>query len=215
MATQAGLPQVAKLVGIVAWIGLAGLMAGCASERATTVTTDQTIREERVTEPLGHFPAMPRAEKEPAPVPTPAPSAQATRPSSAAVAPEALPATPPAVSAPIEALGAAALLDIPFDFDRYTFRLDAKNIIEVNALRLKEQSGWKLLLEGRCDEVGTADYNLVLGQQRADAVKKYLASLDLPPSAIQTVSYGKEQPLCTEHSTACWEKNRSVRFVLK
>jgi peptidoglycan-associated lipoprotein len=215
MDAKPGLPEVAKLIGVVAWIGLIGLLIGCASERSTTMTTDQTMREERVTDPLAHIPVTPRAQKEPAPVPSPAPSAQATLPSSAAVAPQAVPVTPPAGGTPIEALGAAALLDIPFDFDRYNFRLDAKNIIEVNALRLKEQSGWRLLLEGRCDEVGTLAYNLVLGQQRADAVKHYLSSLDLPISAIETVSYGKEQPLCTEHSTACWEKNRSVRFVLK
>ena len=88
-------------------------------------------------------------------------------------------------------------------------------MVEVNANRLKEERVGKVLLEGRGDEVGTAAYNLVLGERRAQMVRRYLEGLDLPPIEIATISYGKDRPICTEHSAECWEKNRTVHFEVQ
>ncbi len=107
------------------------------------------------------------------------------------------------------------LLDIPFDFDQSSLRLDAIAMVEANARRLKEDGVKKVLLEGRADEIGTSEYNLVLGERRARGVKHYLESLGLVPLVIDTTSYGKDRPLCTQHSAECWQKNRSVRFVVR
>ncbi|HKW85463.1 MAG TPA: OmpA family protein [Nitrospiraceae bacterium] len=107
------------------------------------------------------------------------------------------------------------LLDIPFNFDQYALRSDAVAMVEVNANRMKEERVGKVLLEGRGDEVGTAAYNLVLGDRRAQVVKRYLEGLGLTPLEIATTSYGKDRPVCTEHSAECWEKNRTVHFEVQ
>jgi len=107
------------------------------------------------------------------------------------------------------------LLDIPFNFDQYLLRSDAMAMVEVNANRLKEERVGKVLLEGRGDEVGTAAYNLVLGDRRAQMVRRYLEGLGLPPLEIATISYGKDRPVCSEHSAECWEKNRTVHFEVQ
>lgn len=111
-------------------------------------------------------------------------------------------------------LAAGLLMDALFDFDRDTLRPDALTIVEANAKRLKEQRSTSVLLEGRGDEVGTSAYNLVLGERRAKSVKSYLQHLGLSLD-IKTTSYGKDRPLCFEHSTDCMQKNRSVHFVVK
>lgn len=109
------------------------------------------------------------------------------------------------------------LFDIPFRFDRFTLMPDARAMVEVNAMRLKEsdESGRALLLEGRCDEIGSSDYNLVLGERRAQSVREYLVNLGIPSANIKIVSYGKDRPLCHEHDEICWAKNRTVRFGAK
>lgn len=107
------------------------------------------------------------------------------------------------------------LLDIPFNFDQYSLRDDALAFVEVNATRIREEGVGKVVLEGRGDEVGTADYNLVLGERRAREVKRYLQNLGLKSSSMRVVSYGKERPLCFEHTTDCWQLNRSVRMVVE
>ncbi|MGH7233670.1 MAG: OmpA family protein, partial [Nitrospiraceae bacterium] len=103
------------------------------------------------------------------------------------------------------------LFDIPFRFDRFTLLPDARAMVEVNAMRLKEsdERRWALLLEGRCDEVGSRDYNLVLGERRAQAVREYLENLGIPSASIEIVSYGKDRPVCDDHNEHCWAKNRT------
>lgn len=105
--------------------------------------------------------------------------------------------------------------DVLFDFDQYVLRDDALNAVEANAKRLKDNRITKVLLEGRCDEVGTAEYNLVLGERRALSVKRYLESLGLSQLQVDVTSYGKDRPLCLQHNPVCWQKNRSVHFVVK
>jgi peptidoglycan-associated lipoprotein len=99
-----------------------------------------------------------------------------------------------------------------FDFDQYAIRGDARSALKHNADLLKSQPNQKLVIEGHCDERGTSAYNLVLGERRAQAAKRYLQDLGLALSQIQITSYGKERPFCAEHSEACWQSNRRTHF---
>jgi peptidoglycan-associated lipoprotein len=109
----------------------------------------------------------------------------------------------------------AYLLDVPFDFDRYGLRMDAVAIVETNARNLSKDTVSQIVLEGRADEIGTAAYNMVLGERRGKTVKRYLENLGFPASILSVVTYGKDRPLCFEHTPECWQKNRSVRFTVK
>ena len=111
-------------------------------------------------------------------------------------------------------LAHGSLLDVWFDFDESAIRPDALPVLQANAKRLLADGVTRLLLEGRGDEAGTAAYNLVLGDRRAKRVKMYLEDLGLIVE-FKTVSYGKDRPLCFDHSTDCYQKNRSVHFVVK
>ncbi len=106
-----------------------------------------------------------------------------------------------------------ALDDVYFDFDRFSIRNEARNTLELNARQLGDREDWDLTIEGHCDERGTIAYNLVLGERRAEAVKRYLEDLGLPGHKIGVASYGKERPACFEESEACWQENRRVHFV--
>jgi peptidoglycan-associated lipoprotein len=103
--------------------------------------------------------------------------------------------------------------DIYFDFDQYDIKEDAKPIIKDVASMLLKNNKWKVIIEGHCDERGTNEYNLALGEKRANSVKQYLIALGIPSSRISTVSYGEERPLCTEQTEECWAKNRRAHFV--
>lgn len=102
--------------------------------------------------------------------------------------------------------------DVFFDFDKYNLRDDSRSALQANARLLKENSNYKLVLEGHCDERGTVEYNLALGQRRADAVLDYLVDLGVPPSQLSTISYGKERPFDKGHNEAAWAKNRRAHF---
>lgn len=104
--------------------------------------------------------------------------------------------------------------DIHFDFDKYTIRNDAKPILKEVAEILRQNSSLKVTIEGNCDEKGTAEYNLALGDRRAAAASEYLSALGVRSGRIDAISNGKEQPLCTENNDACWAKNRRDHFVL-
>lgn len=103
--------------------------------------------------------------------------------------------------------------DIHFDFDKYDIREDAKPILkEVSTILLKNKN-IKVIIEGHCDERGTNEYNLGLGDRRANSTKEHLISLGIPSSKIETISYGEEKPICTEQTEECWAKNRRAHFV--
>lgn len=106
------------------------------------------------------------------------------------------------------------LSDIHFDFDKYDVRDDAKPTLKELSGILSKNTKAKVVAEGHCDERGTVEYNLALGEKRASAVKSYLISLGIPSSRVDTVSYGKEKPLCSDSSETCWAKNRRAHFVL-
>jgi peptidoglycan-associated lipoprotein len=119
----------------------------------------------------------------------------------------------------LEQLAASApsldLTDVFFDFDRFAIRSEGQAALEADYRVLKSASGHKLVVEGHCDERGTLEYNLVLGERRAHAVERYLENLGVPKSDIQIVSYGKERPFCSEHSSDCWQKNRRAHLLLQ
>ena len=106
-----------------------------------------------------------------------------------------------------------SLQDVYFDYDRFVIRNDAKSVLEANAAALKSDATRRILIEGHCDERGTGDYNLVLGEKRARAVKQYLQDLGIDGSRLQITSLGKEKPFCTEHNPTCWQSNRRAHFV--
>ncbi len=109
-------------------------------------------------------------------------------------------------------LASEMLVDVLFDFDRDVIQMEAIRIIEANAKQVQHEQVTGLLLEGRGDEFGTSAYNLVLGERRARNVQSYLRELGLSID-VKTTSYGKDRPLCFEHSGDCRQKNRSVHFV--
>jgi peptidoglycan-associated lipoprotein len=105
--------------------------------------------------------------------------------------------------------------DIHFDFDQYILSDTDKQILNKKAQWLKDFPTAKVLIEGHCDERGSAEYNLALGQKRADAAMNYLNALGINLTRMSTVSYGKEKPLDTGSNEAAWTKNRRAHFVLK
>lgn len=104
--------------------------------------------------------------------------------------------------------------DIYFDFDKYDVRDDAKPVLRSLANYLIKNTSESLLIEGHCDERGTNEYNLALGERRALSAKKYLLSFGVSSSRLETISYGEEKPLCAEKTEDCWAKNRRAHFVI-
>lgn len=102
---------------------------------------------------------------------------------------------------------------IYFDFDSHAIRDDQKPALQEAARQLRGQAQARLRLEGHCDERGTVEYNLALGDRRAQAVKNYLQGLGIPASRLETVSYGKERPAAPGSGEASWAKNRRVEML--
>jgi peptidoglycan-associated lipoprotein len=126
-----------------------------------------------------------------------------------------VPNTPPADSLSLIRAMQAKLKDIHFDFDKYIIGNDDKPLLKQVADTLREHSNVKVIIEGNCDERGTTEYNLALGERRAVAAKEYLSSLGTESGRMETVSNGKEKPVCTESNESCWAKNRNDHFVLE
>ena len=117
----------------------------------------------------------------------------------------------PAAEAPAE-ISAAGLADIYFDFDKYNIRTGDAEILKKDYEWFGSNSG-RVRIEGNCDERGTVEYNLVLGQKRADAAKGHLVNLGVDASRLDTISYGKEKPVDPGHDEAAWAKNRRDHFT--
>ncbi|MBU4202900.1 MAG: peptidoglycan-associated lipoprotein Pal [Acidobacteria bacterium] len=103
---------------------------------------------------------------------------------------------------------------IHFDFDKYFVREDAKSILQQNAAWMKKFTSSKILIEGHCDERGTEEYNMALGEKRAIAAMDYLISLGIGADRVKIVSYGKSQPLDPGHNEGAWDMNRRGQFVV-
>jgi len=106
------------------------------------------------------------------------------------------------------------LKDIHFDFDKYNIRPDAAAILKKSAKFLMAHPTYKIQIEGHCDERGSVEYNLVLGERRAESAKKFLVNLGVDGSRLSTISYGKEMPLDPRHTPEAWAKNRRCHFII-
>ena len=185
---------------LLSCVALALFLAGCPKRPVTTAVS-----------------APPPA---PAPTPPPAPTPVVPPPP-----PPVAPApTPPQPVAPAPAPGPApareytanaALADVHFDFDKAVIRSGDVKILDASAGWLKANREQLLLIEGHCDERGTNEYNLALGERRAKAAMSYLVSRGVEASRITLISYGKERPLCTEKAERCWAQNRRDHFLVK
>ena len=124
------------------------------------------------------------------------------------------PPTETAPPPPVEEETRTALQDAFFDFDDASLRDDAKNALENNSKYLEKKTG-SVVIEGHCDERGSVEYNIALGEKRARAAKDFMVSYGVSASRITTISYGKERPFDQGHSEDAWAKNRRAHFVAK
>ncbi len=109
----------------------------------------------------------------------------------------------------------AQLRDAFFDLDKSDLRQDAREALTADANVLKAHPGTTFAIEGYCDERGSEEYNLGLGERRADVTQDFLTSLGVPAARLSTISYGKTRQSCTEHTEECWEKNRKAHLAPK
>lgn len=102
---------------------------------------------------------------------------------------------------------------VHFDLDRSNIKAEYEPVLKGNAAWMQTNSGSKVTVEGHCDERGSVEYNIALGDRRANSAKSYMTKLGIPDNRLSTISYGKERPLCTEHNEGCWWQNRRAEFV--
>jgi peptidoglycan-associated lipoprotein len=183
-------------VVVLSVISLALLLSGCPKRPMIP----------QVAAPPPAAPA-PQPAAPPAPTPTPAP---------APLPPAATPTPPPAPTPPPDDYKAnAALKPVYFAFDSMKIRPGDAKTLDASADWLKANPDQVVLIAGNCDERGTNEYNLALGERRAKSAMGYLTSKGIDASRITLVSYGKERPVCTEHNEACWSQNRRDDFLTK
>ncbi|HEY6351764.1 MAG TPA: OmpA family protein [Candidatus Angelobacter sp.] len=108
----------------------------------------------------------------------------------------------------------ASVQDIYFDYDRADLRPDAQQSLARAAQVISQHSNWRVRIEGNCDERGSTEYNLSLGEERASAARQALSQGGVGGDRLQSISFGKEKPVCTESTEDCWQKNRHDHFVL-
>jgi peptidoglycan-associated lipoprotein len=119
------------------------------------------------------------------------------------------------MSEEIQPIQPKKLEDIFFAFDRFDLSPEARATLADNAAWLENNPGAKIVIEGNCDERGSTEYNLALGDRRAKSAYNYLINLGVSASRLSTISYGEEKPQCMEHTEACWAKNRRDHFNAK
>jgi peptidoglycan-associated lipoprotein len=101
-----------------------------------------------------------------------------------------------------------------YDYDSYDVRPDAQSTIQADAAFLNQHPNLKVVVGGYCDDRGSTEYNLALGENRANAAKQALVTAGVSPDRLRTVSYGKEKQFCTDQNEACWQQNRRAQFTL-
>ncbi len=124
------------------------------------------------------------------------------------------PPAPPAPSPTMEELFSRNVFDAFFDFDKSDIRPDARDALAKTAQFLRSYPQVRVTIEGHCDERGSTEYNIGLGERRAQAARQFLVSLGIASERMQTVSYGKEKPFCFAHDENCWQQNRRAHFVM-
>ncbi len=123
------------------------------------------------------------------------------------------PPPPPPPSASEEELFSQNVKDVFFDYDKFDLRPGDASTVQAAATWLKANPNVKFTIEGHCDERGSTEYNLALGDNRANAVRTALVNAGIAADRIKTISYGKEKPFCTDSNEACWQQNRRAHFV--
>jgi peptidoglycan-associated lipoprotein len=162
----------------------------------------------------------------PAPPPSPPAVVSAPKPAPEAVRASTRPAPETATPAPRYPNAAtraridellAKIEDAYFDYNQATIRPDALTALETDSTELRsilaQYPDYKLTIQGHCDERGSTEYNLGLGDRRAEVAKDYLVQVGIPAGQLSVISYGKERPVCTEHDETCWQRNRRVHIV--
>jgi peptidoglycan-associated lipoprotein len=179
------------------------IMSGCGKRVSTTQTEETTKPEAEVARPTPTVSGTPETTIIEPPV------------SQIEVAQEDIPIEEKTLEVviPSERL-AKGINDIYFDYDRYIIRDDAKDVLRTNADLLKGKNFRKLVIEGHCDERGTSEYNIALGERRAESAKRYLSTLGIDSSKISVISFGEEKPFCSEQDENCWQQNRRAHFIL-
>ena len=166
----------------------------------------------------------PKPVARPLPPPPPPPdAASAARKPPSPPQPVAEPTIVPAEPVPDDSIASASLIDLNknsplkpvfFDYDSSEVNAAAQAILNDNAALLKKYGGWTITIAGHCDERGSAEYNLALGERRSVAARAYLVSIGIPAERLRTVSYGKEFPFEPGHDESAWQKNRRAHFVI-
>jgi len=113
-----------------------------------------------------------------------------------------------------EQMFAQNVKDVYFDYDKADLRGDQQTAVQADAAFLQQHPNMSVTIEGHCDERGSTEYNLALGDNRASAVKNGLVAAGVSADRVKTVSYGKEKPFCSESNESCWQQNRRGHFVL-
>jgi peptidoglycan-associated lipoprotein len=180
------------------------VLAGCAKRPATTQAAAPAPTGAAATTPGGGA-----AQMQPSSGGTGGPSGGGTAGGGTTAAPST---TRPAVS---EFVAVADLKDIHFDFDKYDIRPADAKMLDGNASWLKSNPNHLVLIEGHCDERGTNEYNLALGERRAKSTMNYLVSQGVQASRITIISYGEERPACSQKNEECWAQNRRAHFLVK
>ena len=177
------------------------IFSGCAEKKA--VVKDEAIQEQKVTQT--------------APVATTDDEAarRAKEEADREAALKAQAAKDAAARRNLAALNDLNLQNIYFDYNKSSIRPEAREILKANAEIFTKNSAATIVAEGYCDERGTAEYNMALGERRAQETKQYLVNLGINASRIETISYGKERPANEAHDEAAWAQNRRAQFLLK
>ena len=145
--------------------------------------------------------------------------AEGTRPAAVSIQPSGSRTSPTATASarpvPSEYVDHADLKDVHFEFDKSDIRTEDTTVLDANARWLKSNAGHLVLIEGHCDERGTNEYNVALGDRRARSTRNYLVAQGIAADRITVVSYGEERPACSDKSEGCWQKNRRAHFRVK
>jgi peptidoglycan-associated lipoprotein len=173
------------------------LLAGCAKRPATTAASAPAPT---AAQPVTSAPARQTDAAKPAPAPSAPGNAVA-------------PAT--ARPAPSEFVAVAEVRDIHFDFDKDDVRPHDAEILGANAQWLKAHPDYLVLVEGHCDERGTNEYNMALGDRRAKSTMSFLVGQGVEARRMSVISYGEERPSCTQKDETCWSRNRRAHFLVK
>jgi peptidoglycan-associated lipoprotein len=186
-----------RATAVVVALVVAGTLAGCAKKPPTVAKPMPTPTAAGGGGGANTPPAPPRPVEEPVPVP-----------------PEPVPEDTVGSRSLDDLNRDSPLKPVFFELDSSDIAGPAQGVLQENAGVLKKYATWQITIEGHCDERGSAEYNLALGERRAAAARDYLVSLGVPASRVRTVSYGKEFPFDPAHEERAWLKNRRAHFVI-